>query len=142
MVQKICPNCRSDNSIENTFCGSCGVRLEAELRPPAPRGELSAAVENLLPVMSAKQVGQAVAVSVLALAAEAGLSWLRRKVADLDAPKRAAEEEQRSLAIIPRESPLRRRSVKTIVSRRTVEIYEDGRLKGQGTTQSVWQVEE
>ncbi|MDX1663334.1 MAG: hypothetical protein R3272_06040 [Candidatus Promineifilaceae bacterium] len=142
MTHKICPTCEAKNAIDNSFCGSCGGRLERELRAPGAGSELAAAMEDLLPAVSAKQVGQAVAVSLLALAAEAGLSWLRRRVADLDAPGRSSTEKRSSLPIIPRESPLRRRPVKTIVSQRTVQLYEDGRLKGQGTTQSVWQVEE
>lgn len=77
--QAPCPLCRQENPPANRFCGSCGVPLMSgeqlatrqEHRPvPAPRARPS----KLGPA------GKALAVGAAALVAEAGLSWLQRRI--------------------------------------------------------------
>ncbi len=72
-----CPRCRHGNPPKNRFCGWCGAPLtSSELVPRRGRG--LAVAGRTLPVRL-KPVGKALAVGVAALAAEAGLSWLRRR---------------------------------------------------------------
>ncbi len=74
----LCPRCRQANPPENRFCGSCGVALEAGR-------DLAVRRENNLKVMSHAlptrlgPAGKALAVGLITLAAEAGLSWLRHR---------------------------------------------------------------
>jgi hypothetical protein len=74
-----CLRCRQENPPGNRFCGSCGVRLTS--------GEQLATRQEHRPVPAARAwpsklgpVGKAVAVGVAAIAAEAGLSWLQRRI--------------------------------------------------------------
>ena len=76
--QTPCPRCRQENPPRNRSCGSCGAPLMSgeqlarrEYRP-VPAGRAWPA--KLGPV------SKVLAVSVAALAAEAGLSWLRHKI--------------------------------------------------------------
>jgi hypothetical protein len=77
--QAPCPPCHHENPPENRFCGSCGARLES--------GEQLATRQEHHPVPATRAwptmlgpAGKALAVGVAALAAEASLSWLRRKM--------------------------------------------------------------
>jgi hypothetical protein len=74
-----CPRCRQENPPRNRFCGSCGV--------PLTSGEQLATRREYRPVPTSRAwpdklgpTGKALAVGVAALAAEAGLSWLRRQI--------------------------------------------------------------
>src|SRR3712207_5197550 len=77
--QAPCPLCRHENPPGNRFCGSCGA--------PLTSGEQLATRQEHRPVRAGRAwpsklgpMGKALAVSVAALAAEAGLSWLRRRI--------------------------------------------------------------
>ena len=74
-----CPLCRQENPPGNRFCGSCGVRLTS--------GEQLATRQEHSPVQAGRAwpsklspAGKALAVGVAVLAAEAGLSWLQRRI--------------------------------------------------------------
>jgi hypothetical protein len=74
-----CPRCRQENPPRNRFCGSCGV--------PLISGEQLATRQEHSPVQAGRAwpaklgpVSKALAVGVAVLAAEAGLSWLRRRI--------------------------------------------------------------
>jgi hypothetical protein len=79
-----CPICRYDNPLENRFCGRCGASLTSS-KPLAPRQEehSPATVVRALPAKLGP-TGKALAVGLAALAAEAGLLWLRRRVERTD----------------------------------------------------------
>src|ERR687889_490113 len=73
------PRCRQENPPRNRFCGSCGVQLFS--------GEQLATRQEHSPVQAGRawpaklgSVSKAVAVGVAVLAAEAGLSWLQRRI--------------------------------------------------------------
>ncbi len=77
--QVLCPQCRSQNPPSNRFCGSCGA--------PLTSGEQLATRQEHRPVPAARAwpaklgpAGKILAVSLAALAAEASLSWLRRRI--------------------------------------------------------------
>lgn len=74
-----CPQCRHENPPGNRFCGSCGASLTS--------GEQLATRQAHSPVQAGRAwpaklgpVSKALAVGVAALAAEAGLSWLQRRI--------------------------------------------------------------
>ena len=80
-----CPRCRQENPPTNRFCGSCGVRLTS--------GEQLATRQENHPVLAGRAwpaklgpVSKALAVGVAAIAAEAGLSWLQRRIVAEDQP--------------------------------------------------------
>jgi hypothetical protein len=74
-----CPRCRHENPPGNRFCGSCGVQLMSS--------EQLVTRQEHRPVRAARAwpfkfgpVSKALAVGVAVLAAEAGLSWLQRRI--------------------------------------------------------------
>jgi hypothetical protein len=80
-----CPRCRHENQLGNRFCGSCGVQLKS--------GEQLATRQEHSPVPAGRAwpaklgpVSKALAVGVAALAAEAGLSWLQRRIGAEEQP--------------------------------------------------------
>jgi hypothetical protein len=148
MVERICPQCQYGNPLENRFCGRCGTNLE---HPQATRheGETGLTVhESALPVQF-KQVGKAMIVSLCALAAEAGMAWLRQRV------ERMNQQPDGSHQTVPQTLPVRRlqrpgippavpdqspRNV-TIVSHRVVENWEHGELTRQVVERTFWRRE-
>jgi Double zinc ribbon len=75
-----CPRCHHENPPGNRFCGSCGVQLMS--------GEQLATRQEHSPVQAGRAwpaklgpVSKTLAVGVAVLAAEAGLSWLQRRIA-------------------------------------------------------------
>jgi hypothetical protein len=81
--QAPCPLCQHENPPGNRFCGSCGVRLTS--------GEQLVTRQEHRPVRAGRAwpsklgpVGKALAVGVAALAAEAGLSWIQRRIGTED----------------------------------------------------------
>jgi hypothetical protein len=90
-----CPGCRHGNPPENRYCGSCGTVL-ADSRQLVPRrGHSPAATVRALPAKLGPS-GKALAVGLAALAAEAGLLWLRRRVGDADRTPLPPNQEPRS----------------------------------------------
>ena len=74
-----CPLCRQENPSSNRFCGSCGA--------PLMSGEQLARRQEHRPVPAGRAwpaklgpVSKALAVGVAAVATEAGLSWLQRRI--------------------------------------------------------------
>jgi hypothetical protein len=74
-----CPRCHQENPPRNRFCGSCGVQLKC--------GEQLATRQEHSPVQAGRAwpsklgpAGKALAVGVAVLAAEAGISWLQRRI--------------------------------------------------------------
>jgi hypothetical protein len=74
-----CPQCPQENPPGNRFCGSCGAPLTSD--------EQLATRKEHRPVRAGRAwpsklgpAGKALAVGVAALAAEAGLSWLQRRI--------------------------------------------------------------
>jgi hypothetical protein len=74
-----CPRCPQENPPTNRYCGSCGV--------PLTSGEQLATRQEHSPIQAGRAwptklgpVSKALAVGVAVLAAEAGLSWLQRRI--------------------------------------------------------------
>ena len=78
-----CSVCRRENPPENRYCGSCGTAL-ADSGQLVPRRDHSPApTVRSLPAKLGPS-GKALAVGLAALAAEAGMLWLRRRVERAD----------------------------------------------------------
>jgi hypothetical protein len=74
-----CPLCRHGNLPENRFCGHCGVLMTSRGQlTPRPEANPTAAIRSLPTKLG--PVGKTLAVGVAVLAAEAGLSWLQRRI--------------------------------------------------------------
>lgn len=135
MTQKICPRCQYDNALENDFCGRCGARLETALthRRESP---LSIGQSSRLPAPLVRQVVRAATASLLAIAADAGLAWLRRRSEPETSPTvlRPTPIERKEKQRLP--APTHRGV--TIFSRRIIQVWERGRLRGEGVEESVW----
>jgi hypothetical protein len=93
--QTPCPRCRQENPPRNRFCGSCGAPLRS--------GEQLATRQEHRPVPAGRAwpaklgpVSKALAVGVAALATEAGLSWVRRKIGAEDRSSMPAVRRARS----------------------------------------------
>lgn len=81
-----CPRCRHGNPPESRFCGMCGALLTSdEHLAPRREGGLPIMAHAGLPTRL-KPVGKALAIGAVALAAEAGLTWLRRRSGQVDRP--------------------------------------------------------
>jgi hypothetical protein len=74
-----CPRCRHENPPGNRFCGSCGARLMSD-EQLATRQEHSPVQAGRAWPAKLGHVSKALAVGVAVLAAEAGLSWLQRRI--------------------------------------------------------------
>jgi len=140
MVERICPRCQRGNALENRYCGACGSALERNEMVPAGQAHLSIAGQDL-PLAQAKQIGQALALGLAALAAEASLAWLRRRVERIgSAPPQTfaiTRQSEPRQTILPAQPELLNEVV-TIVSQRVVEVWEHGNLTRQTVEKQVW----
>lgn len=132
MTQQICPQCRQANKLGDQFCSRCGRPLALVYTPERSRSAMTVGNGNMLPALSLRQVGGAVAVSLVALAAEVGLIWLRRRV------RRLEQQVEKPLAIVPKaKAPAPQNT--TIISRRVTQLWRRGRLSGQVVEHTVYE---
>ena len=128
MVERICPSCRHGNPLENRFCGACGVALDHDAMVPKRPDALVIAGRHF-PLAQVRQVGSAVAVGLLAVVADAGVAWLRRRAAQPTLPAvRSTTTDSAANAV-------------TIFSQRVVEIWDEGRLTRQVVEKHLWRRE-
>ena len=80
-----CLRCRHANPPENRFCGWCGASLESSHELVPRRESALTAVRRTLPAKLGP-VGKVVAVGLVTLAAEVGLSWLRQRTKAEEGP--------------------------------------------------------
>lgn len=142
MVERICPACQHGNPMENRYCGACGASLEHNAIVPHSQGAITIAGQTI-PLAQVKQVSRAVAVGLAAVAAEAGIAWLKRRAERAGVPTTALatrptpETLQRSIApATPAADPIT--NVVTIVSQRVVEFWDQGTLSRQIVEKHVW----
>lgn len=143
MVERICPQCQNGNPLENRFCGRCGASLERH--DLASNSETSLIIGGVqLPARQVRQVGQALALSLAALAAEAGMAWLRRRVDQISVPETRPQvvtqpAPQRTAIVPARQAPVNQ--IVTVISSRVVEVWEHGELTRQTVERSFWRRE-
>jgi hypothetical protein len=80
-----CPRCHHANPPENRFCGWCGASLESSHELVPRREGALTAVRRILPAKLGP-AGKVVAVGLVTLAAEVGLSLLRQTTKADDRP--------------------------------------------------------
>ena len=132
MTQQICPQCRQANKLGDQFCSRCGRPLALVYTPERSRSAMTVGNGNMLPALSLRQVGGAVAVSLVALAAEVGLIWLRRRV------RRLEQQGEKQVALVPKRDTQELNNT-TIVSRRVTQFWRRGRLTRQVVEQAVYE---
>ncbi|GEM_PF-414457 len=148
MVERICPQCQRGNPLENRFCGQCGNSLDRDELAPRQSNDIIIAGHTVPAQL--KQVGQAVAVSLATLAAEASLAWLRQRIERIRLssvqPSQHPTSPVRHVApashaeIVPT-NPDPSSNVVTILSRRVVEIWDRDGIARQTIERSVWRRE-
>jgi hypothetical protein len=74
-----CLQCRHANPPENRFCGWCGASLESSHELVPRREGTLTTVRRTLPAKLGP-AGKVVAVGLVTLAAEVGVSWLRHRI--------------------------------------------------------------
>ncbi|PMP81099.1 MAG: zinc ribbon domain-containing protein [Roseiflexus castenholzii] len=124
MVERICSQCGHGNPLDHHFCGKCGAALERLLPAPLlsqPLARLGASIPARW-----RDVGRAVAISAVALAAEAGIAWLARRIEQRNTPMNLPSP---ALQVVkPAPQPLATRAaanVVTIISERVIEFIDD-----------------
>lgn len=136
MVERICPACQHGNPMENRFCGACGASLEHNALVTR-RGDAIVIAGQSIPLAQVKQVGRAVAVGLAAVAAEAGIAWLKRRTEQVAIPATTALTFRPNPETMPQSTNPVAEAV-TIVSQRVVEIWDHGSLSRQIVEKHVW----
>jgi hypothetical protein len=137
MVERICPACQHGNPMENRFCGACGASLERnELARRTPDAIVVAG--QTIPLAQVRQVSKAVAISLAALAAEAGIAYLKRRAERVGMPSTALAVRSADPSAAPTQVAEQASKVVTIVSQRVVEVWEHGSLARQIVERHVW----
>jgi hypothetical protein len=149
MVERICPHCQHGNPLNNRFCGQCGVPLDTRLDDQYALPAAASTSSNLdirragLPA-EWQAMGKTVAISLAALAAEAGMAWLRQRVERMKqqpaAPVAAPTQQLAPTTQQPQPAPHSSDSV-TIWSQRVLEVWEEGALTGQVVERHIWRRE-
>jgi hypothetical protein len=119
MVERICPACKYGNTVDSQYCNKCGAALERLVRAQPEPSTALATRGKALPVKW-QQIGKTVAIGAVALAAEAGISWLKRRIEQSPAPAPLARASQTQPPA--KTNPAQR--VTTIISRRVIEVQE------------------
>ncbi len=134
MVERICPACQHGNPLNDHYCGKGGVPLERQLLARRDAAPMVVAGRQL-PV-TWQQFGKTMALSVAALAAEAGLAWLRRRIESGPASTSTALARPSARPAEVAKSPVS--SVVTIVSQRVIEVWESADGKKQISERHFW----
>lgn len=150
MVERICSQCQHGNPIENRFCGRCGHTLDTPRLPDASSSMGSTALMSPSADLPAeiRQIGTGLAIGLAALAAEAGMAWLRRRVerigtapaapatqALLRAPRTVASASTPNAVA----APALPTGSETVMRQQVIEIWEEGSLKRQIVERAIWQ---
>jgi hypothetical protein len=77
--QAPCPLCRHENPPGNRYCGACGAPLTSDEQLATRQEHRPVPVARAWPA-KLDLAGKALAVGVAVLAAEAGISWLQRRI--------------------------------------------------------------
>jgi hypothetical protein len=92
-----------------------------------------------------KQMGKTVALGLASLAAEAGMAWLRRKIDTINVPASnvpTSNVPAQTHTLLPAVRPAPSQGSVTIVSQRTVEIWDQGSLTRHTVERTFWRKEQ
>lgn len=140
MVERVCPTCQHGNPMDNRFCGACGAPLEHNALAPRSPAAIVVAGQRI-PLAQVREVGKAVAVGLAAIAAEAGIAYLRRRSERAGIPAAALAVRPADSAALAAQAGEQAARVVTIVSQRVVEVWEHGSLARQVVEKHVWRKE-
>lgn len=135
MVERICPDCQHANPLHDRYCGKCGTALERQIL--ARRAETNLTIAGHQLPVTWRQLGKTVALGVAAVAAEAGLAYLRRRietVAPLPAPLARPTQTSTQTTALTRTGG----TIVTIISQRVVEILDSGDGRWQVSERNFW----
>ena len=142
MADRICQNCRHSNAPYRNSCENCGVSLGT---PPVIMRQQNNLVTSgrQLPVRQLKHLGVSVAVSVVALLAEVGIIYLRRRVDRMQAPSFSFRR-RRALPAPVEVQPEKKvnKRIVTVYSERVVEERRWGRPVRRIANRLAWRSEE
>ena len=126
MIERICSNCQTGNTLEAEHCVACGAALDQPLarRPGAVLARWSSGV----PVRW-QRAGKAMALGAAALAVEVGAAWLQRRANARPAPIVRYEGADRG-SLRPR----------FVARQRVWETYEGGQISRRVIEQTVWRL--
>ena len=124
MVERICPACSADNSPEAERCTQCGSIFPQPLSV-RPAGVLARRIP--VDMQRLQQAGKVVALGAVALALDAGASWLKQRAGHKATPGTA----------IQRARPAR---TNVVERRRVWERYEGGELRQRVVEQTLWRI--
>jgi hypothetical protein len=138
MVERICPACQHANPVDDRFCGKCGAPMERQL--PARRGDTRLTIAGRNLPVTWQQLGKTVALSAAALAAEAGLAWLRHRIeaGSSAAPTSLTRSAPSSPAAETTALARPAGNIVTIISQRVIEVWDSGDGKRQISERHFW----
>ncbi|NJP06666.1 MAG: zinc ribbon domain-containing protein [Chloroflexaceae bacterium] len=143
MVERICRQCHYGNPLEHRFCGRCGASLD--------RHQLTSEETSLVPSGSAfpiplRRVGRTIMVSLLTLAAEAGMVWLRRKIDHMRVAPANPRHHGQHITTMPATAPTvllgpSESADVTITKHRVIQVWDHGQLTRELIEQTTWRKE-
>lgn len=132
MVERVCPRCQHGNPLDDQFCGRCGSSLIRLL--PVPQGQQTLTVAGKQLPLTVAQLGKGLALGLAALAAEAGMAWLRSRVERTAGAAPTTTALTRSIGPQPPATG----DITMIVSQRVLEVWEHGELTRKVVERSAW----
>ena len=124
-----CPLCLHENPTENRFCGRCGAWLTSPKQLVTRREDALDAAGHALPT-KLKPVGEALAVILASVVAEAAFGWLNRR-AERNASRRLLHSRNAG------SSAIRGRLVGLSLEQAFVQLQEGGSRRSWGFARGV-----
>lgn len=142
-MNQTCHYCQHDNAAGDRYCGQCGAALEPGAVVVGRQSRLLNSRPEL-PAVQLRRIGISLAVTVAALAAEAGMIYLRRRVQRMRAAESLeAPERSKSMALRPLPETAQLKSQKlTVINERVIEERRFGRPIRRIIERVAWQREE
>jgi hypothetical protein len=141
---KTCPICRQENPTANSYCGNCGADLNESaliVKQPTP----IQIGDKQLAKPPVKVLAVTLAVGAATLLAEAGLSYIQRRVSEVERPSLSLRGRKKAAAetsiIVPRTKQAPDRVI-TVVSERVIEEKRWGRPVRRIVERMAWRGEE
>jgi hypothetical protein len=141
MVGQRCANCRHDNPPGNTHCQSCGAALSPHSVVVARDRSIGLSKPHY-PARQLKRLGASVVVGAVALLAEVGIVYLRRRVQGPLLPIRRRRTLPTAVDVRTEEKKGSGKRVVTVFSERVVEERRWGRPVRRIVDRLAWRSEE
>ena len=139
-----CPNCQEHNPSHNQFCQVCGAALSSSAIV-IPQDRPVVLSKRQLPSRQLKRLGASVAVGAVALIAEIGILYLRRRIQRVDGPLLSTRSKGQLPAVTEvrvEEKKAKGQRIVTVFSERVVEERRWGRPVRRIVDRLAWRSEE